>query len=315
MFHSYDLKAFGEAIRDIRKNSGYTQKNIREITGINTDTLRKIENGLVIPKYDTLEVLSIVYRYDLLRLLLHHRSESFIQNCSTQIDKIIISNSTEHLSTLVHDFKKYKTEHITDIEVIEHKHLQQFEIFIQGLKDYFSDKNPVLSSIRNNLVKALKVTVESFELYSADQFKYNFLEIRILLFIGIIMRKTNECTAAIKILRYCLEYLTINSVDEWNNIHLIIKTYFNLAYCYHFCDDHEMVIECTIEAIELARKHHSTYGLAHIYYRKGIAEHALGYPSAIESLTRSIQILEIEGEDSLAQKFKDVTFEIYGIQL
>ena len=70
MFYSYDLSNFGIELRSIRQKNGYTQNYVKELTGVNEDTLRRIENGTVIPKYETLEILSSLYKTDLLLLLI-----------------------------------------------------------------------------------------------------------------------------------------------------------------------------------------------------------------------------------------------------
>ena len=48
MFNSYDMKQFGESLKKIRAKYNLTQKFISEQSGIHIDTLRRIENGLVI---------------------------------------------------------------------------------------------------------------------------------------------------------------------------------------------------------------------------------------------------------------------------
>ncbi len=63
------MKLFGEKIRDLRRNFKYTQKNIYDITGIHTDTIRRIEKGESIPSFDTFEKLSCLYSIDLYELL------------------------------------------------------------------------------------------------------------------------------------------------------------------------------------------------------------------------------------------------------
>lgn len=46
----YNLKGFGEALKEIRHTLHLTQKDISLKVSINLETLRKIENGLVLPK-------------------------------------------------------------------------------------------------------------------------------------------------------------------------------------------------------------------------------------------------------------------------
>ena len=58
MFAVYKLDQFGEKLRSIREKSNLTQKEVRDYTGISDESIRRIEKGRVIPKYETLEILS-----------------------------------------------------------------------------------------------------------------------------------------------------------------------------------------------------------------------------------------------------------------
>ncbi|ABY92652.1 hypothetical protein JCM16816_10870 [Thermoanaerobacter brockii subsp. lactiethylicus] len=56
-----DLEAFGEELKNIRKSLGLSQSDVTEQVFISRDTLRKFENGKVIPKQETLDLLSHLY--------------------------------------------------------------------------------------------------------------------------------------------------------------------------------------------------------------------------------------------------------------
>ena len=66
MFSSYDMKSFGVALRTIRESLNLTRSQVSEHLDMYTDTLRKIELGSVIPRYDSLEMLSQLYKIDIL---------------------------------------------------------------------------------------------------------------------------------------------------------------------------------------------------------------------------------------------------------
>ena len=59
------MEDFGEEIKNIRRSLKMTQRSVRERVGISENTLMKIEKGLVIPKYETLELLSLAFKLDL----------------------------------------------------------------------------------------------------------------------------------------------------------------------------------------------------------------------------------------------------------
>lgn len=69
---------FGQVLKEIRESFNYTQQEVTlllgsngDIPGLSTETLRRIENGMVIPKFETLELLSSVYKQDLNALFLN----------------------------------------------------------------------------------------------------------------------------------------------------------------------------------------------------------------------------------------------------
>ena len=70
---SVDFQLLGEAIADIRKEWGYTQKDVYDMSKVSIETQRRIEHGLKEPKVSTLERLSLIYKTDLLRLALMTR--------------------------------------------------------------------------------------------------------------------------------------------------------------------------------------------------------------------------------------------------
>lgn len=92
MFSTYNLTAFGERIRQLRKSMNLSQTDIRELIGINEDTLRKNENGLVVPRFETLELLSNVFKTDILEILVNNRSEQNLISLYMDIEKHILNN-------------------------------------------------------------------------------------------------------------------------------------------------------------------------------------------------------------------------------
>ncbi|WP_132995926.1 helix-turn-helix domain-containing protein [Sporanaerobacter acetigenes] len=74
----FNLISFGEALRNIRGELALTLDDVSELSGINSETIRRIELGKVIPKFETLELLSLAYKQDLNAMFLKYR----IDDCS-----------------------------------------------------------------------------------------------------------------------------------------------------------------------------------------------------------------------------------------
>ena len=89
MFVTYNLEYFGKELKKIRTRLGFSQAYVQEIVGVSIDTIRKIESGRVVPRYDTLELLSVAYKEDLLDLLKNSRSNKFLMEYHDELDYII----------------------------------------------------------------------------------------------------------------------------------------------------------------------------------------------------------------------------------
>ncbi|HYE12043.1 MAG TPA: helix-turn-helix transcriptional regulator, partial [Patescibacteria group bacterium] len=111
MFYSFDLVSFGTMIRNIRKKSGYSQSKVKDKTGIHEDTLRKLENGLVIPKYETIEILSALYKCDLLKVLESFRTDEYFYKYYRRMDTIISNNEFSLIGELISDFREDLKNH------------------------------------------------------------------------------------------------------------------------------------------------------------------------------------------------------------
>lgn len=105
----YDLQSFGEELKNIRKSLNLTQKDVAEQISINIDTLRKIENGKVIPKQETLDLLSVVFKKDLNEILLKYRLKDYSTFCEIKnsIENKLESGDFEELKKEAEKLKKY----------------------------------------------------------------------------------------------------------------------------------------------------------------------------------------------------------------
>ena len=92
-------------MKKLREVNGYSQIDVQALCGINPDTLRRLENGYTIPKYETLELLSQVYKVDLLNLLRRYRSNEKLYSYYERLDILISRYDIESIRNLEKDFK------------------------------------------------------------------------------------------------------------------------------------------------------------------------------------------------------------------
>ncbi|GAU76821.1 helix-turn-helix transcriptional regulator [Fusibacter sp. 3D3] len=313
MFASYNLIDFGNRLKEIRKNQGISQAQVKNTVGLNEDTLRKIEHGSVLPRYDTLELMSLVYKEDLLKLLPSYRTNQTLNDLYEHTDQIITAYTLEDLDKVKAQLAHFKIQNQFDNTLYNMLELEQFELYLTSLQIYFDGNIVQRNQAYSHLKDALNKTLINFSPFNFQKYKYNFFEIRILLFLGIILYDVKHETLSNQVLEFCLKYLLQNFALEERIQKLIIKIYNNLAYNYHLSNQHKKVIQVSDDCIAFSRTHQNLYGLANIYYRKGISAYRLKKNDYLDLLKKSVMLSEISGNDDLATLYRRITLENYGI--
>lgn len=130
---TYDMKKFGSVLKKIRKSLDLSQNDIYKQVGISPETIRRMEKGQTIPKYDTIEILSYIYKQDLLKLLAKFKSDYRVYDIYSKVDYIITSNRhsrTNDMDDLINKLIAKEKE----IKIINPNQLSQIIMFIKLLK-------------------------------------------------------------------------------------------------------------------------------------------------------------------------------------
>ncbi len=314
MFISYNLEEFGQNLKNIRKKMGISQTDIQSHYGISADTLRRIEQGQVIPRYDTLELLSVIYKQDLLELLKKNRSNKLLMEFHNSLDEIISSYKTDAFNTLEADFQNTISS-IPKTSLLNLSEVEQFKLFLKAIKIFNSRNEQEIPNAFPILMESLKITIPSFSLKNFHKVKYNYLESRILLLLSLILIETNQYEVSNSIMEFLLKDFLEESERTKHVHHLIAKIYTNLAYNHHMLDRHTDVIIAANKGIDYCIKEEITHGLFLLYYRKGIAQLQLGDDQYLESLKAAIFILKLHNKNELLEIYKKVTKDKYGVEL
>lgn len=311
MFTSYDLIPFGQRLRSIRKNLGYSQKEVSKLSGINVDTLRKLESGQSIPRFDTLEHLTHIYKTNLLLLLDAYKSSKALFHYYDQIDQLITSNDLEKIqkikSQFDHDHKAQKDT------LINARDYDQLNMFFEALILSYDQDSKVLEKAIGMLTDSLSLTLIGFEVDNFGQFKYNFFEQRILFLIASILVPLNKSNLSNKILKHLLNAFDFSIYSSLNEKRLIAKSYSLIAYNYHMIDAHDQVIQYANMGIQHCITHEISTYLYLLLSRKGLAEYNLNNPNYKISLKKALQLLNIYENHSVYQQYKDIMANQYQI--
>lgn len=313
MFISYNLVEFGEKLKDLRKDLGLSQLEIQRKAGVSADTLRRIEKGEVIPRYETMEILSTIYKEDLLTLLKDARIDKLLFEYHDQLDELIAFYDEEKMIALEEEIRGNFSSEFKD-SVVNPDEVLQFLELIQGTSLYHSRFREDHEEAKTLLLGSLKRTWPDFTLRKFKNYKYSYIELRILLLLSILMAEKDKIYLSTNILFFIHNRLENNLSSMYHN-HLIIKIYTNLCYNYHLEDNHEKVLELANKGIDYCLLIETTHGLNSLYYRKAIAEYQLGDPTYEESLQKAFFILHMTENHSLLEVYKEVTKAQYGIEL
>jgi transcriptional regulator with XRE-family HTH domain len=308
MFESYDLVNFGNHLRRLRKALKLTQKDVESLSGLTADALRRIENGEVVPRYDTLLYLSHTYKKDLLAVLKSYSNANELFDYYRRLEDLLVFNDMTALEQLTQEFSTYVKNNPEKSSLVNGAVVNQFNLMLSGVARYYS---PEPKGSCEYFCAALKVSHPTFTPELFDQFRYFEFESRILLMVAVSL--SDQPALSIRMLHFCLENLNKDNQASIYEKYLRVKIHFNLSYKYHTIDDDQNALLNANKGIECCNKYYLSYSLGPLLYRKGIAEFILGMPDYLESLRAAIQVLNIQNAHELAEKYKAITKENYGI--
>ena len=304
LFSTYDLKGFSLRLKEIRRSLGYTQENVVAGTGLSAETLRKLENGHTIPRYDTIEILSLFYKIDLQSVLNHYKSSKDLIKYYELIDFHVLGYNISSLQDTINDFKIFREN--ADFNLISTKELDQLELFFTGLQISYSDnlnKEVQLQALEMHK-EAIKATNPNFNSENWKEFNYNHVELRILFSIASLYGYLRDCKLSNEILLFILKALDHSSYSKHYDKLLIIKLYGLVAYNYHRDSDDINIIKYADLGIDYCKKHGIMAGLPLLLFRKGVAKYHLGHSDYEIYLNHSVALLRVQGMDDAANDYE-----------
>lgn len=309
---NYDLVGFGKKLLHIRENLKLSQKDVKNIIGINEDTLRKVENGYVLPKIDTLDKLSMVYKCDIYLIFSKYR---------LTVDNYIAKRIKEHAKDFKnYDYKKLKSEadHIKKTfkdnkyfndAIISKKKNQYYEYLmsLHNLNHSFSD--PSRKDL-SQLFGVLDYTINDF--YSSpEDIYFDKLEMLILLLIAIIYRYINEFDNS-KVIMDRIEHVLHESHkhDPDFMYYYILLTY-NKMTLYNRNRQYEEITLLFDGWMKTNDMYFNNQNVLTLLMRAGLSACELHKPASKELVITAITLLDEHVNHDLASKYKALISKNY----
>ncbi len=297
----FNLTNFGIKLRDIRIKYSLSQQEVYDKTGINPSTLRRLEGGKVIPKFETLEILSSLYKEDLLLLFSQHR-----------IDHNLLFNEVYNRLELKFDKDEVDSlkKEILELEsLLENSSQSYFKVQIHQLIHlskavllYKKEGSP--SKALDQLVRGLQRTIPAFTLDTYSRFVYSTFEIRILMNIAFVLNKLHQSNAYVEILEFC--HLASDPNDG-----IYPKICHNLSTVYIRKNRHEKALGIVQEGIASCQNNRNYNGLNLLYYNQGIIQFHLNREDFSRSINLSVALSKAYGHPKLSEKLLENCREIF----
>lgn len=295
---TYNLELFGENLRKIREACQLTQASVSILCGVNRDTLRRIEQGLVIPKCETLELLSEVYQTDLLEELILCRMEIEISTYFSRIDDFLIDfellglDNLKHTYDLFLEFQAKKIFNSTASEQLSQVLTYMINHFEIGLDQALPE-----------FISVLKLSQPGFEREHYKNLKFSPFEFRILILIATSLTVNRMYDESSALLKYILDQCQLKRIGSNNTVQLMIRTMTGLARNAFEMNDYDKALICINQGIDLTMAHQTLYGLGSLYFQRGRVKWILQFPDAVLDCKKGIQLMEIQGKEEIAHKY------------
>lgn len=309
MFRSLKLSQFGQHIKQIRQSAGLSQAIVADQAGLSRDTIRRIEKGEVVVRFDTLVLLSEIYKRDLLEDLRFFSDSTVLFTYYHRLDELIVSNDIETLSQLRQDFDQFTQQFETDYPIIINIK-KQFDRFLDAISALISQQYETSIDI---LVEAIRYTNPLFDLDDLTSFQYTLFEQRLLIVLAQAVSRIGAYQQSNKILHVLYKRLSKVSGVSLNEKQLLIKILINLADNYHRLENDKQVVKVAQNGINYCNEHFLIYGLHFFLYRLGIAKFHLKKPDYLLPIKQAITTLRIQQMNEMADYYVDITKQQYNI--
>lgn len=314
MISSLDMKAFGKQLADIRHQAQVTQREVYELTGLSEDTLRRIEQGRVIPKYETLSILSEIYKVNLSAILSAYNKDTRLEEIVRVFDEVIAKNPKSMKGQLVR--LRAEVESYANSSQSNSVDLDLLRAFLNITAQLTMDEPGDWVQLIEELTKAMGKTIPGFDIKDFQSYRYSELDLRLLLLAGLVYHKHSRYNEAIPILEFALDYLKLTKTEtDLASLMIEIKLYYNLSYAAYKLEDDEASLNYANLGIELCRDHYFVYSLEFLLVRKAIAEYFLKKSDFMDSFARAIHLLKATDNHEMIHYIVTTIKDSHGIDL
>lgn len=292
----YDLVEFGNAARKIRLNKGIKMSHLSELCNVNRDTIRKIEKGMVIPKIETLDKLSYVYKHDMFLLFLKYRLtvNIYMDRVINRVSKSFKNNEYNIIDEEVEKFKNIFIESPLFNDTIIKLKANQFQLYLEAIADI--DKT-VKEKSRNNITKLFLCLGHPNEELLNKNLSFDKLEIRIIILLATVYRFKNEFIRSIDLLQIANNELLKSFREDKEFLQLYILVNYNIMTYYHRLDNFEKSLDIYKHSLAVLDSEIGIYNFTYYIIRVGVDKYLSNDLSGSNYIVTALSLIKDSGND------------------
>jgi len=288
----YNVDIFAEKLKSYRKELQFSQSQVSKQTGVSVNALRLLENGKVIPKLETLSILSSLYKRNLIKEFgetlirdgtnfyrLQHRIESLFYH--------------DNLDLLVEKYEKLKSFQSEFNSSFHNIMIRQLQVLVGAF--IAKHKEDDVRKALKLLMEGLRLTTPDFTPEDFQEFKYSPTEQRILMNLALALRDSGNENLYLKMLEFLDE-------DVSTKEKLYLKVCHNLATAYRHFNDDEKAIKTAAKGIRVSQENNDYHALHILYFGKAVSEFRLEKEEWKKSITLALYLAEGFGEEQLRDR-------------
>lgn|GEM_PF-3570238 len=313
----YNLKKFGLDLRKIRKRLGLSQTEVASRISMQRDTFTRLENGMSIPKIETLSKLSNIYGRDIFLLFCEHRIT--VDNYISDNLQIVSKHFGNHNYSLINDEIKKFEDTFSDIDYYDKDYLikkvNQYKAFLESIAN-------INSTIDDRSREHITKLFLSLELSQSEIKKQNVkldkLELRIIIMLGTVYRYKNELISTIDLLNLSLKVINREYNNDKEYLYFYILVQFNRMSYYHRLDQFSAVKIAYEETLQVIDDKLGIRLLFGFFTRAGMNKHFMKEPHFEGLVQAGLQLLKDNDElvlyesnlKNLKEKYPYLNFDL-----
>ena len=280
-----EIQSFGLYLRKLREEKKLTQTYIAEVAQVSEKTYRRIEMDKAIPRIDTLEEMSILFKEDLVLRFLKYNSQGMemFEKIKEELDRDITQGNFDEIEQLIPRLKNLINTIKSPYYILQY---QQYILMFEGIMIYLEGNRYDKSMAKTT--EGIRMGIENFSIHRYKDFSYSTMELRLLMNIGFSLYRLGEHIKYLEIFNFIME-----EVDKDDKIYPTVA--YNLGTAYKRSEEHAKAIHYMTKGIESCQEKSHYSMLPLLYYGKGVSEYYLNRDSYKQSFINAVTLTKLLG--------------------